>query len=232
MQVRPHTLVLLCLGSPVALGACGGGSNSAGGEDGAGGQPIFDGAVLDAAQALQQDAFSGMDASPDGAPKAAGDEAASPVLCGFDTDAGAPSPSADAGLGLLPNLAAQYQGTFTSPPMLVDTNETTDAPLLGNGDVGVAVLGTIDAMTFILSKTEFWSLNQGTLKAMARLSLSVSDMANASYSMTENIGTGRPPAHSPTTGARSPRPAGFKPLTRRTIKSSRSSPIPEQGPRR
>jgi hypothetical protein len=75
--------------------------------------------------------------------------------------------------------------------MQTTTNETTDAPLLGNGDVGMAVLGTIDAMTFILSKTEFWSLSAGTLKAMARMSASIPGMANASYSMSENIGTGQ-----------------------------------------
>jgi len=90
----------------------------------------------------------------------------------------------------LPNGAIPYQGTFTSPPTQTDTSETTDAPLLGNGDVGVAVLGTIDAMTFILHKTEFWSLAGLTVKAMARLSLSIPGMAGASYAMTENIGTG------------------------------------------
>ena len=74
--------------------------------------------------------------------------------------------------------------------MQTNTTETTDAPLLGNGDVGVAVLGGIDAMTFILSKTEFWSLSQATVKAMARLSLSIPGMAGASYAMTESIGTG------------------------------------------
>ncbi len=86
-----------------------------------------------------------------------------------------------------PQLAALYQGDFTAPPKLVDTQETTDAPLLGNGDVGVSVIGTIDAMTFVLGKNEFWSLNDGHLKAMARLSISIPGMSGASYSMTESI---------------------------------------------
>jgi hypothetical protein len=91
----------------------------------------------------------------------------------------------------LPNGATQYQGTFTSPPTQTSTGGTTDAPLLGNGDVGVAVFGTIDAMTFILGKTEFWSLAQLSIKAMSRLSLSIPGMSGASYAMTEDIGTGQ-----------------------------------------
>ena len=84
-------------------------------------------------------------------------------------------------------IVGQYKGAFTSLPSQTNTQETTDAPLLGNGDVGVAVIGNIDAMTFILGKNEFWSLNDRTVKAMARMSVAVSGMSGASYSMTEDI---------------------------------------------
>ena len=87
-----------------------------------------------------------------------------------------------------PPLAAQYHGTFTAPPKLVDTGETTDAPLLGNGDLGVSILNGIDTMTFVLNKNEFWSLAEGSMKAMARVSLSIPDMQGSSYSMRQNIG--------------------------------------------
>jgi alpha-L-fucosidase 2 len=111
---------------------------------------------------------------------------------------GGSSGSADAGATLdaagltvtFPQLAALYQGNFSAPPKNTDTQETTDAPLMGNGDVGVSVLGTIDAMTFVLGKNEFWSLADGHLKAMARLSLAIPGMSGASYSMTESIGSG------------------------------------------
>ncbi len=95
------------------------------------------------------------------------------------------SPAAD---GLNP-IAGQYHGTFSAPPALVDTDETTDAPLLGNGDLGVAILNGIDTMTFILDKTEFWSLAEGGVKAMARVSLSIPGMTGSSYAMSENIGS-------------------------------------------
>ncbi|HEY2517529.1 MAG TPA: hypothetical protein VGI39_41935 [Polyangiaceae bacterium] len=87
-----------------------------------------------------------------------------------------------------PPLAGLYEGLFSAPPTQTDTQETTDAPLLGNGDVGVSILGTIDAMTFVLGKNEFWSLNEGDVKAMARLSLSIPGMSGASYSMVESVG--------------------------------------------
>ena len=96
-----------------------------------------------------------------------------------------------------PNLANQYSGTFSAPPTLIDTQETPDGPLLGNGDVGVVVLGTVDATTFILGKNEFWSLATSgvgavtTVKAMATLSVSIPGMQGASYAMTENIGSGQ-----------------------------------------
>ncbi|HXK20306.1 MAG TPA: hypothetical protein VNG33_20995, partial [Polyangiaceae bacterium] len=88
-----------------------------------------------------------------------------------------------------PPIAAQYHGTFTAPPTLVDTDETTDAPLLGNGDLGVSILNGIDAMTFVLNKNEFWSLAEGSMKAMARVALSIPDMQGASYAMSQNIGS-------------------------------------------
>jgi alpha-L-fucosidase 2 len=117
-------------------------------------------------------------------------EAGAPVGCSLDIEAGALQ-QVDTGIAPPPNLATQYVGTFSSPPTQTDTQETTDAPLLGNGDLGVAVLGNVDAMTFILGKNEFWSLSQGSVKAMARLSLSIPGMAGASYAMTERIGTGQ-----------------------------------------
>src|SRR5579863_1051148 len=105
---------------------------------------------------------------------------------------------ADSGwIAPLPSLAAQYQGVFSAPPALIDTDATPDGPLLGNGDVGAVVLGTIDAMTFVLGKNEFWSLASsgrgavGTVKAMARLSVSMPGMQGASYSMIEELGPGQ-----------------------------------------
>ena len=106
----------------------------------------------------------------------------------FAVDAASGSPDASALSASFPQLAALYHGDFSAPPQLTNTPETTDGPLMGNGDVGVSVIGTIDAMTFVLGKNEFWSLADGHLKALARLSLAIPGMSGASYSMTESIG--------------------------------------------
>jgi alpha-L-fucosidase 2 len=88
-----------------------------------------------------------------------------------------------------PQLAKLYQGSFSAPPKLTDTDQTTDAPLLGNGDLGVSMQNNIDALTFVLHKNEFWSLSQGHVAAMAKLSLSIPTMAGASYAVKQDIGT-------------------------------------------
>jgi alpha-L-fucosidase 2 len=98
--------------------------------------------------------------------------------------AGAPNTSAS-----FPQLAKQYQGVFTTVPQGNDSDETPDAPLLGNGDLGVSMQNAIDTLTFILHKNEFWSLSEGRVNAMARLSLAIPGMAGASYAVTEDIGS-------------------------------------------
>jgi len=123
-----------------------------------------------------------------GTPEAGGMGSAG-VVAGLSGGGQAPQggmpPETDASF---PDLASQYEGTFSAPPTVIDTQGTTDAPLLGNGDVGVAILGSIDNMTFALQKNEFWSLSGGTVRAMARLSLAIPELSGASYTMSERLG--------------------------------------------
>ncbi len=178
------TLVLL---SGIALAACTS-SNLAG--------PHADGGLGDAI--APADATSTSDSSASGFKDsgAIGDGAAEASAGDGGCSAG-PGGGGQPAIAALPNLAAQYVGTFTAPPTQTNTSETPDGPLLGNGDVGVVVLGTIDATKFILGKNEFWSLSPTgigatlTVKAMATLSVSIPGMKTASYAMTESIGTGQ-----------------------------------------
>src|SRR5258705_13293050 len=39
-------------------------------------------------------------------------------------------------------IAQQYTGVWTSPPTVLSGGGTVDAPLLGNGDIGVAIGGS------------------------------------------------------------------------------------------
>jgi len=89
-----------------------------------------------------------------------------------------------------PELAKNYAGIFSAVPKLNDTDQTTDAPLLGNGDLGVSLQNNIDTLTFILHKNEFWSLADQRVQAMARLSLAIPGMTGASYAVKEELGTG------------------------------------------
>jgi alpha-L-fucosidase 2 len=108
---------------------------------------------------------------------------------GVMTDGGAPD-VAMAPPVAWPNQALLYKATMTAPPKLTDTDETTDAPLLGDGDLGVAIFGGADALTFNLHKNEFWSLTEAKVKAMAQLALAIPGMAGATYQMVEDIGHG------------------------------------------
>ncbi|QGQ94403.1 discoidin domain-containing protein [Paenibacillus psychroresistens] len=78
-------------------------------------------------------------------------------------------------------IVSSYQGTWTTPPTDSNFSRTPDSPLMGNGDVGVAMVGNINSMVMVLGKNEFWSLVEGQVKAMARLNISVPSMAGASY---------------------------------------------------
>jgi alpha-L-fucosidase 2 len=112
---------------------------------------------------------------------------------GAPTDAGAGAPDGavtSLPASAIPNQALLYKGVLTAAPQVTDTDETTDAPLMGNGDLGVAILGGVDAMTFILHKNEFWSLGEAKVKAMERLTLTIAGMTGATYAMTEDLGKG------------------------------------------
>ncbi len=49
-------------------------------------------------------------------------------------------------------------GIFTRPPQRIPTPKWTDAPLLGNGDMGVAIGGGAEEQTFYIGKSDFWVL--------------------------------------------------------------------------
>lgn len=52
--------------------------------------------------------------------------------------------------------AGSYNAKFTAPPRLVPTAKVPDAPLAGNGDIGLTLGGTPDQLTFYLGKNDFW----------------------------------------------------------------------------
>ena len=54
------------------------------------------------------------------------------------------------------NIVSRYEGVWTTPPRRTPSNGNTDAPLLGNGDIGVLVGGAPEKQQFWISKCDFW----------------------------------------------------------------------------
>lgn len=50
----------------------------------------------------------------------------------------------------------RYKSVFTSIPQEVPTIKTPDAPLAGNGDIGITMGGTPDSLCFYIGKNDFW----------------------------------------------------------------------------
>ncbi|HEY0808308.1 MAG TPA: hypothetical protein VGD84_24790 [Pseudonocardiaceae bacterium] len=84
-------------------------------------------------------------------------------------------------------IVQQYQGVWTSPPTNFTNGETTDAPLMGNGDVGVAIGGSIDNQTFYLGKNDFFSGTGHGIKPLGRIVVQAGGLAGASYHVVQDI---------------------------------------------
>ncbi|MBM9503500.1 glycosyl hydrolase family 95 catalytic domain-containing protein [Actinacidiphila acididurans] len=83
---------------------------------------------------------------------------------------------------------AKYQGVWTSPPTHLTGGDTTDAPMMGNGDVGVAVGGTIANQTFYLGKNDFWSATSHAIRPLGRIVVSAAGLTGSSYNVVQDIG--------------------------------------------
>jgi len=55
-------------------------------------------------------------------------------------------------------VVSRHKATFLEPPRHIPHDTSVDAPLLGNGDMGVAIGGLPEKQTFWLSKNDFWRL--------------------------------------------------------------------------
>jgi hypothetical protein len=100
--------------------------------------------------------------------------------------AAAPTPSDPTSALALPTVG-QFDGEWNSPPTTLTSGETVDAPLMGNGDVGVAVGGSIDEQTFYVGKNDFFSTATNGIEPLGRIVLAVPGLAGSSYHVVQNI---------------------------------------------
>lgn len=77
-----------------------------------------------------------------------------------------------------------YKAVFTAPPQHVPTTKTPDAPLAGNGDIGITMGGTPDKICFYVGKNDFWRaypVYPGGIALPGGLDISIDELQGASY---------------------------------------------------
>jgi len=103
--------------------------------------------------------------------------------CGFATTAPATVAQADATAP-----AMNYSAVFTEPPKGVPTYYMPDGPLLGNGDLGVALAGPPEDQRFYIGKNDWWGYGDGS-RAMpvGGLTLAITELKGASYRQEQDL---------------------------------------------
>jgi alpha-L-fucosidase 2 len=98
-----------------------------------------------------------------------------------------PAPADSVTAGQAWRIVQQYTGVWTSPPTTLTNGATTDAPLLGNGDIGVAVGGSISNQTLYVGKNDFFSGSSHAIKPLGRIALTAPALAGSSYRVVQDI---------------------------------------------
>ena len=84
---------------------------------------------------------------------------------------------------------AKHRAVFTQLPKHVPTPGMPDGPLLGNGDVGVALAGPPEAQPFYIGKNDFWRRTPADASVMAVgvVRLSVPALQGSSYHQEQDL---------------------------------------------
>ncbi|WEK17647.1 MAG: trehalose hydrolase [Candidatus Pedobacter colombiensis] len=81
--------------------------------------------------------------------------------------------------------AGRYKAVFTNAPQRVPTSKTPDAPLAGNGDIGLTLGGSPDKLALYLGKNDFWRAYPvypgGGIALPGWLEVSISALQGANY---------------------------------------------------
>lgn len=87
-----------------------------------------------------------------------------------------------------------YKGVFTAPAQRIPTAFTPDAPIAGNGDVGIVYAGMPDKQCIYISKNDFWKARpgypEGGLCLPGGLNISVPELAGATFYADQVIANG------------------------------------------
>lgn len=81
--------------------------------------------------------------------------------------------------------AGRYKAVFNAPPNNIPTSKTPDAPLAGNGDIGLTLGGKPEALKFYLGKNDFWRAYPvypgGGIALPGSLDVNIAALKGASY---------------------------------------------------
>ncbi len=81
----------------------------------------------------------------------------------------------------VPAIVASHKIYFTGPAHYMPTKKMTDAPLLGNGDIGVAIAGNPDSLSFYMGKNDFWGVQIASPMTVGKIQLIIPSLAGANY---------------------------------------------------
>jgi len=84
--------------------------------------------------------------------------------------------------------AMDYTAVFTEPPKNIPTYYMPDGPLLGNGDLGIALAGASEGQRFFIGKNDWWGYGDGS-RAMpvGGLTLAIAELKGASYRQEQDL---------------------------------------------
>ncbi len=81
-------------------------------------------------------------------------------------------------------IVGSHRAVFLGPPKKIPSKMAVDAPLLGNGDMGVALSGPPEQQRFWLCKNDFWRLKHGAgsgPRVFGGIDLAIPGLAGATY---------------------------------------------------
>lgn len=84
-------------------------------------------------------------------------------------------------------IVQRHTGVWTSPPTALTGGKTVDAPLLGNGDIGVAIGGPIADQTMYVGKNDFFSGSSHAIRPLGRIVVAVPGLRGASCHVVQDI---------------------------------------------
>lgn len=88
---------------------------------------------------------------------------------------------------------SKHKSVFSTPPEATPADHSADGPLMGNGDIGVAMGGNAGEHLFILCKNDLWRLahqyGKSSPVCLGQLSIRFAGFARASYQVTQDLYT-------------------------------------------